>query len=66
MVPRFCNTVQRRVIGSLESTRRLLGGGMPASKLADALKQIHELHRMLGKQTMEAEILKEAVEIARS
>ncbi|HBP2404726.1 TPA: IS3 family transposase, partial [Pseudomonas aeruginosa] len=34
--------------------------------LADALKQIRELQRMLGKKTMEAEILKEAVEIARS
>ena len=36
-----------------------------ASELADALKQIRELQRMLGKKTMEAEILKEAVEIAR-
>lgn len=39
---------------------------VPASELADALKQIRELQRMLGKKTMEAEILKEAVEIARS
>lgn len=39
---------------------------VPASELADALKQIHELQRMLGKKTMEAEILREAVEIARS
>ena len=39
---------------------------VPASELADALKQIRELQRMLGKETMEAEILKEAVEIARS
>ncbi|WP_414704608.1 IS3 family transposase [Pseudomonas sp. P42] len=38
----------------------------PASELSDALKQIRELQRMLGKKTMEAEILKEAVEIARS
>lgn len=37
-----------------------------ASELADAPKQIRELQRMLGKKTMEAEILKEAVEIARS
>lgn len=29
-------------------------------------KQIRELQRMLGKKTMEAEVLKEAVEIARS
>lgn len=39
---------------------------MPASELADAMKQIWELQRMLGKMTMEAEVLKEAVEIARS
>ncbi|WP_372241915.1 IS3 family transposase [Pseudomonas sp. SJZ077] len=39
---------------------------VPASELSDALKQIRELQRMLGKKTMEAEILKEAVEIARS
>lgn len=38
---------------------------VPASDLADAMKQIREL-RMLGKKTMEAEVLKEAVEIARS
>ncbi|VVO93270.1 hypothetical protein PS880_02424 [Pseudomonas fluorescens] len=34
---------------------------VPASELSDALKQIRELQRMLGKKTMEAEILKEAV-----
>jgi transposase len=39
---------------------------VPASELSDALKQILELQRMLGKKTMEAEILKEAVEIAQS
>ena len=39
---------------------------VPASELADAMKQIRELQRMLGKKTMEAEVLKEAVEIARS
>lgn len=38
---------------------------VPASELSDALKQIRELQRMLGKSTIEAEILKEAVEIAR-
>lgn len=37
---------------------------VPASELTDALKQIRELQRMLGKKTMEAEVLKEAVEIA--
>ncbi|WP_426117228.1 IS3 family transposase [Pseudomonas sp. DSP3-2-2] len=39
---------------------------VPASELSDAFKQIRELQRMLGKKTMEAEILKEAMEIARS
>jgi transposase len=39
---------------------------VPASELADALKQIRELQRMLGKKILEAEVLKEAVEIARS
>jgi len=38
---------------------------VPASELNDALKQIRELQRMLGK-TMEAEVLKEAVKISRS
>jgi transposase len=37
-----------------------------AWELSDALKQIRELERMLGKKTMEAEILKEALEIAPS
>jgi hypothetical protein len=31
---------------------------VPASELSDALKQIRELQRMLGKKTMEVEILK--------
>lgn len=39
---------------------------VPASELSDALKQIRELQRMRGKKTMEAEILREAVEIAQS
>lgn len=39
---------------------------VPASELSDALKQIRELQWMLGKKTMEAEVLKEAVEISRS
>lgn len=38
----------------------------PASELADALKQIRELQRMLGKKTMEIEILREAVEYGRA
>ena len=37
-----------------------------AKPQSDALKQIRELQRMLGKKTMEAESLKEAVEFARS
>lgn len=39
---------------------------VPASELAAARAEIAQLQRMLGKKTLEAEILKEAVEIARS
>ena len=35
---------------------------VPASELTAALKQVRELQRLLGKKTMEVEILKEAVE----
>ncbi|HCO3960573.1 TPA: IS3 family transposase [Escherichia coli] len=38
---------------------------VPASELAAAMKQIKELQRLLGKKTMENEILKEAVEYGR-
>ena len=38
--------------------------GLPASELSDALKQIRELQRLLGKKTTENEILREAVEVA--
>ena len=38
---------------------------VPASELAAAVKQIKELQRLLGKKTMEAELLKEAVDIGR-
>ncbi len=41
------------------------GEVVPASELAAANKQIRELQRLLGKKTMEAEILKEAVEFGR-
>ncbi|MGF6444677.1 transposase [Paraburkholderia youngii] len=51
--------------GSL-STLSLGEEVVPASELADALKQIKELQRLLGKKTMEAEILREAVECGRS
>jgi len=39
---------------------------VPASELSDALKQIRELQRLLGKKTMENEILRETVEVAKS
>ena len=39
---------------------------VPASELSDALKQIRELQRLLGKKTMENEVLREAVEVAKS
>ena len=39
---------------------------LPASGYQEAQRQIKELQRLLGKKTQEAEILKEAVEIART
>lgn len=39
---------------------------VPASELSDALKQIKELQRLLGKKTMENEIFREAVEVMKS
>jgi transposase len=39
---------------------------VPASELVDAMKQIRELQRLLGKKTMEVEILREAVEYGRA
>jgi transposase len=44
--------------------RRNSINAVPASELTDAVKQSRELQRMLGKKTMEAEVFKEAVEIA--
>jgi transposase len=55
--------------------RRLAGQGaltaagaeeevVPASEYRALQNQVHELHRLLGKKTLEAEILKEALEIA--
>ena len=38
---------------------------VPTSELASAMKQINELQRLLGKKTMEVELLKEAVDIGR-
>ena len=39
---------------------------VPAGELEAARRQIRELQRLLGKKTMEAEILKEAVDFAQS
>jgi transposase len=39
---------------------------VPASDLAEAMRQIRELQRLLGKKTMEVEILREAVEYGRA
>jgi transposase len=39
---------------------------VPASEPGDALKQIKEMQRLLGKKTMENEILREAVEVMKS
>ncbi|HAW6235291.1 TPA: IS3 family transposase [Escherichia coli] len=39
---------------------------VPASELAASMKQIKELQRLLGKKTMENELLKEAVEYGRA
>lgn len=44
--------------GSLTAVEEVV----PASELTAALKQVRELQRLLGKKTMEVEILKEAVE----
>jgi len=40
-------------------------GVVPASETRELRKQIRELERLLGRKTMEVEILKEAVRIAR-
>ena len=39
---------------------------VPASQFAAALKEIQALQRLLGKKTMEVEILRDAVEYGRS
>lgn len=38
---------------------------VPASNVKDLKRRIRQLERMLGRKTMEVEILKEAIEIAR-
>lgn len=39
---------------------------VPASDLVEAIKQIRKLQRLLGKKTMEVEILREAMEYGRA
>ena len=39
---------------------------VPASELTAALKHVRELQRLLGRKTMEVEIMKEAVEYGQS
>lgn len=39
---------------------------MPASELSEALAQVRELQRLLGKKTMENEILREAADVMKS
>lgn len=67
----------RREPNQLFHWRKLYQGGslsafkageevVPESELADALKPIRELQRMLGKKTIEIEILREAVEYCRA
>jgi len=50
--------------GALEAVRRD-ERVVPISEVKALKNRIKELERMLGKKTMEAEILKEALEIAR-
>lgn len=38
---------------------------VPASEVKNLKRKVHELERLLGRKTMEVEILKEAIEIAR-
>jgi transposase len=55
--------------------RRMLEGGFQAvaadedvvgsSKVRDLEKRVHELERLLGRKTLENELLKEALELAR-
>ena len=54
--------------GSLTAVTAVAAGEqvVPASELAAAMKQIKELQRLLGKKTMENELLKEAVEYGRA
>ena len=51
-----------------EGSLAAVAGGesvVPASELASAIKEIKELQRLLGKKTMEVELLKEAADIGR-
>jgi transposase len=48
-------------LSAIQANERVLG----ASEVRRLKHRIRELERLLGKKTMEAEILKEAIEIAR-
>jgi transposase len=50
---------QEGVLSDASSAHGLV---VPASEMAAAMKKIHQLERMLGKKTLENEILKEVVE----
>ena len=52
--------------GILSDASSAQGLVVPASEMAAAMKKIHQLERMLGKKTLENEILKEAVEQAQA
>ena len=49
-----------------EGSLTAVAAGEQVSELAAAMKQIKELQRLLGKKTMENELLKEAVEYGRA
>jgi hypothetical protein len=60
-------TWRRSVAGSLPRRDVAAGSGdevVPASNYRALQNQVRELHRLLGKKTLEAEILKEALEHA--
>ena len=50
---------QEGILSDASSAHELV---VPASEMAAAMKKIHQLERMLGKKTLENEILKELVE----
>jgi transposase len=54
----------RRLVAQGSLTGRQWGRGRACFRLSDLQNQVRELHRLLGKKTLEAEILKEALEHA--